>query len=211
MAEGWIKLYRKLRENKYWLEPRRFSKAEAWIDILLMASHKDVEFILGNITIYLKKGQLLRSQVKLAEKWGWNRETVNNYLKMLKRDGQIDYKTSNKYTIITVLNWSNYQGLSSDNPATNPVANSTSKQHQNNTKSGTINNVKNEKNNIDTLIKEAEKELTKMAKKEIVLKHLEIIPKKYHYKIRYFLIGRYKDGDKVYQEAKDEYENKRRS
>ena len=55
MTEGWIKLHRKIWENKYWLEPRRFSKAEAWIDIMLLASHKEHELIFGNTTIYQKK------------------------------------------------------------------------------------------------------------------------------------------------------------
>lgn len=190
MVEGWIRLYRKIKENKYWNEPRRFSKNEAWIDLLLSASHKYTEFILGNETIRLKRGQLLRSQVKLANEWGWNRETVATFLKMLKRDSQIDTETNNRYTLITVLNWNFYQGLDKENPSTDPTSVPALGQQQDISNPGTINNVKNVDNNkIESLLIEAEKELDKIANKGVVLKHLLIIPEKYHYKVRYFLRG----------------------
>jgi len=72
--EGYIKLYRKIKENKYWLEPRKFSQLEAWIDMLLKASFKDKALVIGDIVLSLKAGQFVTSQVKLSEAWGWNRE-----------------------------------------------------------------------------------------------------------------------------------------
>lgn len=144
--EGYIKLYRKIKENKYWLEPRKFSKVEAWIDLLLRAGFKDKALLIGDVTLSLKAGQFVTSQVKLAEAWGWNRETVNKYLKRLKNDKQIDYKTSNKFTLITICNWDSYQNPDKEKPATEPTAKPTTEQHPGSTKTDTINNEKNEKN-----------------------------------------------------------------
>lgn len=146
IMEGYIKLYRKIKENKYWLEPRRFSKLEAWIDLLLRASFKEKALIVGDIILSLKAGQFITSQIRLAEAWGWNRETVNKYLKRLKVDKQIDYKTSNKFTLITISNWDTYQNPDKEKPATEPTAKPATAQHQGNTKINTINNEKNEKN-----------------------------------------------------------------
>lgn len=145
IMEGYIKLYRKIKENKYWLEPRKFSKLEAWIDLLLRASFKDKALVVGDVILSLKAGQFVTSQVKLSEAWGWNRETVNKYLKQLKNDKQIYYKTSNKFTLITISNWDNYQNPDKEKPATEPAAKPATAQHQGNTKTDTINNDKNEK------------------------------------------------------------------
>ena len=73
MSEGWIKLYRQIRDHAYWLERRRFSRAEAWIDLLMSASHKDHDVTIGGRIINLKRGQVLTSQVALAQRWGWKR------------------------------------------------------------------------------------------------------------------------------------------
>lgn len=148
--EGWIKLYRKIRENKYWLEPRRFNKAEAWIDLLLKASYKDQEIVLGNLNLNLKAGQFVTSQLKLSELWKWDREMVNKFLLRLKNDRQITYKTSNKYTIITICNWNSYQNPDIEKPATNsttePAATPQQNRQQTDNKTDTINNEKNKKN-----------------------------------------------------------------
>jgi len=154
--EGYIKLYRKIKENKYWLEPRKFSKAEAWIDLLLRAGFKDKELVLGNQNLNLKAGEFVTSQAKLAEAWKWDRETVNAYLRRLKADEMLGYRTSNKFTVITICNWDNYQNPDKENPATNPTANPAALRQQNrqqtDNKTDTINNgnkdnnVKNDKN-----------------------------------------------------------------
>lgn len=141
--EGYIKLYRKIKENKYWLEPRKFSTFEALLDLLLRATYKDIAFAIGDQNLNLKAGQFVTSQVKLAEAWGCNRETVHRYLKRLKNDRQIDYKTSNKFTLITISNWNVYQNPPKENPALNPPAKPVTDQQQGNTRTDTINNEKN--------------------------------------------------------------------
>lgn len=129
--EGYVKLHRKILENKYWLEPRKKSKFEAWIYLLLRASYKDREIIFGNVDLSLKAGEFITSQLKLAEEWGWNRETVVKYLGRLKADNQVDYKTNNKFTVVSICNWNSYQNGDKENPAIELAIEPTSNQHQN--------------------------------------------------------------------------------
>ncbi|PIY82964.1 MAG: hypothetical protein COX96_00605 [Candidatus Omnitrophica bacterium CG_4_10_14_0_2_um_filter_44_9] len=149
--EGYIKLYRKILENKYWLEPRKKSKFEAWIYLLCRAGYKDKELVYGDLDLSLKAGEFVTSQFKLAEVLGWDRATVARFLGRLKTDNQISYKTSNKFTIITICNWAIYQNQNIISSATETPAESTTDSHQIHIKSSTNNKDNKEKkeNNKD--------------------------------------------------------------
>lgn len=112
---GWILLWRKLRENPLWRDPRRFSKAEAWIDLLMAAEWRDTEVAQGMKIIPVRRGQVFTSQVKLAARWRWNRETVRAFLHLLKSANQVAIETSKEtdtgYTLVTLLNYELYQGV----------------------------------------------------------------------------------------------------
>lgn len=113
MQNGWIKLHRKLRDSFIW-EEKPFSKAQAWIDLLLRATHKEQEVLVGNTVVKLKPGQVLTSQVQLAEDWGWSRHKVQNFLNLLQEMEQIfiengALKRARKYTLLTITNWEFYQ------------------------------------------------------------------------------------------------------
>jgi DNA replication protein DnaD len=150
---GWIKLHRQIREHRFWSQPRRFSNAEAWIDLLLSASHKDHEVSMGTEVFTVKRGQVLTSQVKLAKRWRWNRETVNRFLKQSLNMHEISSiqtskETSTGYTLITIENYDKYQSEISDEPAlespSDPSSNPASSIHP----AYTIKNEKNEKKYI---------------------------------------------------------------
>lgn len=106
--KGWIKVYRDIQDHWLW-KCKPFGKGQAWLDLLLMANHKPGKVHFGGKLITLDRGQLLTSKLKLAEKWGWNRKTVVGFMLALNRDNNTDTKTDNKSTLITVLNYSQYQ------------------------------------------------------------------------------------------------------
>jgi hypothetical protein len=111
---GWIKLYRQIRHHRSWRERRRFSNFEAWVDLLLSASHKTHPVSVGTEVVLVRRGQVLTSQVELAERWRWNRETVSRYLKQYLSMGEISdiqtsKQTSTGYTLITIRNYGKYQ------------------------------------------------------------------------------------------------------
>lgn len=105
---GWIKLYRKVQNHWLYKEKRIFSKYEAWLDLLMMANHKEVKFVFGNELIEVKKGQFITSIRKLGEKWRWSNRKVTQYLKLLEMDEMIHRESDTKKTVITIVNYEVY-------------------------------------------------------------------------------------------------------
>ena len=118
MEEGWIRLHRKTRDHWIWPHKRPYSKFEAWMDILLSANHKAGKVNIGFNVIVVDRGQYLTSQVRLAKKWLWNRETVKNFLRLLEREEMASIQTSKQastgYTLITVRNYDKHQSLETE-------------------------------------------------------------------------------------------------
>lgn len=108
MMEGWISLHRQITENELWLS-ERFSRAQAWVDLLLSASYKPRTFFIRGIQINLNPGELAHSQLTLAKRWKWNFKTVVNFLKMLEKREMVETKTNNVTTVISIKNWNQYQ------------------------------------------------------------------------------------------------------
>lgn len=107
---GWISLHRKIQEH--WLYPKgQFTKYEAWLDILLMVNYEENKVMLGNELFTVKKGQRITSLRQLSERWGWSRNKVNDFLTLLENDEMIEVKKDTKKTVLTVVNYEDYQHL----------------------------------------------------------------------------------------------------
>jgi len=108
MAEGWIKLNRGLFDNELWIsEP--FSRGQAWVDLLLLANHKDSYYYKRGNKIVVKRGQLGRSCVELSDRWKWSRTKVNKFLKDLEKEHQIEVIKSSVTQLVTILNYDKFQ------------------------------------------------------------------------------------------------------
>jgi hypothetical protein len=103
---GWIKLHRQIMDSEFYKEPRKFSKYEAWIDILLRANHEEEEGI--------KPGTFLASYGELAKTWGWSKSTTWNFLKYLSRQNMITFELNengtDRRTVVAIAKWDLYQG-----------------------------------------------------------------------------------------------------
>lgn len=110
MQQGWISLHRKITEHPFYQEKRKFSKFEAWIDLLLLANHKDNKVLFGNEIIEVERGSFITSKRKLMERWGWSNTKVETYLNLLVTQGMIVQKSDTKKTVITIVNYDFYQG-----------------------------------------------------------------------------------------------------
>ena len=109
MAQGWIKLDRRIQSHWIWQEKEPFDSRSAWIDLILMASHRDTKFLLGREMVALSRGQFITSVRKLADWWGWSRKRVYNFLKLLETDGMIQKNSDTKKTAVTIVNYGIYQ------------------------------------------------------------------------------------------------------
>jgi len=132
--EGWIKIFRQITENEYYFT-EKFTKVQAWIDLLLLATHKERTVSIRGIEINLKPGQLCYSQKSLASRWKWNVKTVNKYLNSLKKREMVDTRNTNITTIISIKKWFLYQNDGEQNTY--------QKGAQKDTKTETNKNVKN--------------------------------------------------------------------
>src|SRR5574343_1885891 len=108
---GYIFLWRKIREHKFWKEPRKFSLAEAWIDILLEVrwSQEPQEVSFGMTTITCGYGQSLNSLDTWARRWRWSRSRVQRFFAALRNERMIDTEDVRKTIRITVCNFKQYQ------------------------------------------------------------------------------------------------------
>lgn len=119
MEYGFVKIYRKITDNWIW-EDKPFSKGQAWIDLVMMANHKDNKFMLGSEVVTVDRGSFITSELKLMERWGWGKSKTRTFLKVLEEDGMILKKSTRKRTTITICNYSLYHDYqTTDKPLPN--------------------------------------------------------------------------------------------
>lgn len=106
--QGWIKLHRTIQENEFYFS-ERFTKTQAWVDLLLLANHKAATVFIRGIEIHLQPGELCYSQLTLAKRWKWNFKTVVAFLKMLSKRQMLETRITNVTSLISIKNWKKYQ------------------------------------------------------------------------------------------------------
>lgn len=105
---GWISIHRKIQNHWLWSE-KPFDKRSAWIDLLLMANHKNNKFLLGNELVEVERGSFITSEYRLMDKWGWSKTKVRNFLKLLEDEKMLVKLSDRKKTTITIVNYNDYQ------------------------------------------------------------------------------------------------------
>lgn len=120
-AEGWIKLHRQIADHWLWDE-KPFSKGQAWIDLILLANHKDEKFPYKDKVVVGERGKVYRSILYLSERWGWNRKTTNKFISQLESDGMVTTERTTHGTTITIVNYSFFQicGTTKGQPSGQP-------------------------------------------------------------------------------------------
>ena len=109
--DGWISLYRQIKESWIWKDKEPFDKRSAWIDLLLIVNYKDQKIPFENGFIEIEKGQTLTSIKQLAEKWKWSRHKVSDFLDRLEQDTMIVQVRDTRKTLISIVNYSKYQDV----------------------------------------------------------------------------------------------------
>ena len=107
MDEGFVKLYRKLLHSPIMLDAEAL---QVFIYFLLRARHQRGPARMNGKTIMLEPGQLITGRFVLAESLGLTPSKVRRILSVLKNNDQISQQVNAKFSIISVTNWSEYQG-----------------------------------------------------------------------------------------------------
>lgn len=146
--KGWISLYRVVKDGWLW-EDKPFARGQAWIDLLLQASHKERKILSKAEVVHIKKGSFLTSDQELANRWGWSRKKVRTFLEVLVNEHMITLERSPKGTSLTVVNWEVYQlqGTTKEQPKNNQGYNEGTTEEQPRNNEGYTNNNYNNNNN----------------------------------------------------------------
>lgn len=148
MAEGWVKLHRKLMDNDLWKE-KPFSRGQAWVDLIMLASHKDKEFLFDSAYLPIHKGEIITSKRKLGTRWGWSNSKVDKFLSELEKVKMLTVKSDTKKSTLEITNYGQYQGFDSIYEVEKTTAKASRKHQSGGSQAApkrTINNVKNNKN-----------------------------------------------------------------
>lgn len=119
--QGYIKVHRKTMCSSIWQDSDLF---RLWMYCLMKASHKEHSVIVEKQEVKLKIGEFVTGRFKLHQEFNngisprkqIKDTTLWSWLKKLEKIGNIDIKTFNKYSIISIVNWCEYQGTLTTEP-----------------------------------------------------------------------------------------------
>lgn len=104
MKRGWITLHRKFIEWEWFDNPEM---VQLFLFLLLEANHADKDWR----GIVIKRGQLVTSLASINSKTNLSIRTIRTCLKRLKSTSEVTIKTTNRYSIITICKYDDYQDL----------------------------------------------------------------------------------------------------
>lgn len=108
--EGWIKVYRSIKDHWIYPKNRPMTDMEAWITMLIETNHEDGKIKLGNNIIECNRGEKLYSLDTWAALFNWNKSKVRRFFSVLEKDSMIVQKATHKSTHLTICNYDKYQG-----------------------------------------------------------------------------------------------------
>jgi hypothetical protein len=126
MDKSWIKLYRNLLYSPIFENEKGL---KIWIWCLLKATHIDRNQLVGQQIVELKKGQFVFGRKKASEELKMTESVIYKYIKLLEKLEMISMESNNKFSVVTVEKWEDYQleDLKSSNKRTTTFSKSDSK------------------------------------------------------------------------------------
>ena len=107
-GKGWVSIWRSIQDSFLW-DDKPFSKGQAWIDLILMANHEDVEGLRDGKVVTFKRGTVSTSIVYLSDRWKWDRKKTRSFLKILESQKMATTESTKRGTTITIVNYDVYQ------------------------------------------------------------------------------------------------------
>lgn len=104
--KSYIKLFRKLLNSPIFENEKAL---KIWIWCLLKATHKERLQLVGQQEVNLEKGQFVFGRKKASEELKMSESTIYKYIKLLEKLQMISVNSNNKFSVITVEKWEEYQ------------------------------------------------------------------------------------------------------
>lgn len=111
MAKDFITLQRRILDSWMWELPA--GQTKVGITLLLMANWKEGKTFSGGKMVTIFRGQTMTSLEALAARSRVSVQTVRTTLRNLEAADFITCRTTNRFSVITILNYDREQGLSS--------------------------------------------------------------------------------------------------
>jgi DNA replication protein DnaD len=143
--EGWIKLHRKILDCWIWND-KPFDKGRAWIDLLLLATHKDKKMYIDNSIYIVERGSFFTSILKLADRWGWSKNKVVRFLDVLESEQMLYTKRTKNGTLVTLVKYEDYQGECDTDEPTDGLPDEPADEPADGLQNKNIKNIKNNSN-----------------------------------------------------------------
>lgn len=118
---GWIKIHKKFLEWEWYGDT---TMTAVWLHILLSVNWEDTRWQ----GIEIKKGQCIFGRKAWSKKLNISEQTMRTCITKLKSTSQLTIKSTNKYSVITVLKWDEYQSIEKNQPANQPANQPTTNQ-----------------------------------------------------------------------------------
>lgn len=99
---GWVKIHRKLKQWEWYGSPNHVA---LFVELLISANFHDSSFRGQSIC----RGELLTGRKKLAEETGLSEQSVRTVLRDLQSTNEITIKSMTKFSIISIVNYEDYQ------------------------------------------------------------------------------------------------------
>lgn len=116
MSDGFIPIKRSLFEHFLFKEHRVFSRFEAWLDLIRMASFTDENTqIIGGKLIKRNRGEVVASLRYLEQKWGWSKTKVGDFFELLRSQQMVVATKENGVTKILLVNFDKHNDIFSGN------------------------------------------------------------------------------------------------
>lgn len=103
---GWIRLHRALLSSPVFENP---TMLKVWVWCLLKASHSHHEQVVGLQKVPLNPGQFVTGRRSASVELGISESTFWRTAKTLAKCKNINIKSNNKYSVITVVKWEDFQ------------------------------------------------------------------------------------------------------
>ena len=105
--DGWLKLHRSIIDSAVFKD---LEVLKIWIWLLCSASFDTHDTLFYGKVITIHPGQIITGRKKIAQSTGLNESKVYRALILLKSLGNIEIKSNNKFSVITIVKWAKYQG-----------------------------------------------------------------------------------------------------
>lgn len=104
--KSYVKLFRKILKSPIWENEKAL---KVWIWCLIKATHIERMQLVGQQELQLKKGQFVFGRKKASQELQMTESMVYRYMKVLEKLQMLNIKPNNKFSIVSIEKWEDYQ------------------------------------------------------------------------------------------------------